>query len=198
MRICNGCRKPLNQCECTSEMKTAWIKEMSDKLDRREGELKNWEKVLRDAEKQKKQLQYELENVDYQNNSYEIEENLWKAVMILEQKGYHLKKAAWSNLQHSWYYDIQIEFEQNYCFDFSSFPSKKGWSYDREWKRIQFLLSRVPVKYREKRQMTAEQYLECQQEALVQWAELLPKARVLDPEEKIMGITKDGSFRQKK
>lgn len=92
MRVCGGCRKPLNQCECTSEMKEYWIKDIEDQLDNQEEELLILEQSLCKAEKEKRQLQLELENLDYQNHCYEIEENLWKAVTILEQKGYHIKQ----------------------------------------------------------------------------------------------------------
>lgn len=147
MRVCGGCRKPLNQCECTSEMKEYWIKDIEDQLDNQEEELLILEQSLCKAEKEKRQLQLELKNLDYQNHCYEIEENLWKAVTILEQKGYHIKKTAWSNLQHHWYYDIFIEFQENYRFDFGNFPTKKGWVYDLKKRSFQFLWSKVSVKY---------------------------------------------------
>lgn len=198
MRVCCGCRKPLNQCECTSKMKENWIKGIEYHLNFEEERLTNLEQSISDAEEQRRQLLTELETLDYRNHCYEIEENLWKAVVILEQKGYHIQEKAWSNLQHHWYYDIFIKFQENYWFDFSNFLTKKGWAYDLKERSLQFLWSKVSAKYRKKIRMTKEQYLDWQREVLVQWSEQLPMAKLLSEGEEIGGVTKDGSLRQKK
>ena len=179
-------------------MKENWIKGIEYHLNFEEERLINLEQSISDAEEQRRQLLTELETLDYRNHCYEIEENLWKAVVILEQKGYHIQEKAWSNLQHHWYYDIFIKFQENYWFDFSNFLTKKGWAYDLKERSLQFLWSKVSAKYRKKIRMTKEQYLDWQREVLVQWSEQLPMAKLLSEGEEIGGVTKDGSLRQKK
>ena len=188
----------MNQCICTPEVKKQWMDKVSRDIEHGINWALNLEKELCRKKNEKVSLQKELETLDYQDNSYEIEEKLWKAATTLEKKGYLLTTYAWSHLETDFKDRIEFTFQNSYWFDFTDFPSKKGWEYNQHWKCLCFRLSSISERVLKKYAFTPEEYLDWQRELLVEWVEHLPEARLLEKGEKVQGILGSGAFRQRK
>lgn len=197
MWVCSKCRKPVDQCICTAETKEYWLRECTQRIEERMNLIRHLEEHLQRMKHERITLQEKLESLDYQNNSYEIEENLWKAASTLEQKGYALAQYAWSHLETSCPRGIEISFQHSYWFDFTDFPSKKGWEYNQHLQQLRFALSSISDRVLQKSRMTPEEYLAWQQKLLAEWAEQLPNARLLEKGQKVEGIIGSGALRQR-
>ena len=209
MLFCSRCRKPVEACECTEEYKENWKKSIARRIDERIEESERVIYCVNARRDLRERVQERLEGLSYADNSCEMDETIWKALDLLEQKGYDLGKNFfrladgydWQECRPYRYGQkdrdyIEIQFTQPYWFDFTEFPSKKGWTYDHRSHTLRFSFSGISVKVLEKSGKTVEEYLEAQKAVLLTWAESLPKARLLEDGEAEEGLVRTGALRQ--
>ena len=198
IRICNGCRKPVEHCICSEETKAAWLQEKTQELSQMLERLptpEESEKQLEETEKwQEKwvaQLKADRENPETYNYvrwcSFEVDDDIVDVIQLLWKKGYDTCGCCSGHPENE-DYGLYIMFSVDYYFDFSDVPFGEGWSYARSYRRLLLWITQKFEAVLKRNGITKDGYVLQQRALLKEWAEKLPPARLAERTEDLPGL----------
>lgn len=131
MLMCSKCRKPVDQCECTGA-KEQWQRETLENINAEIWAFDHPEDKL--AEYKAKQQPYlqRLRELNYRQNSCEMQEEEWQICRLLADKGYRTDPEFCSVKENR--FSITLTFLENYSLDWCAFLAEPFWKY-REHRR---------------------------------------------------------------
>ena len=122
VKICKVCKLPVDQCQCSNKIKEDWKKEQARILHERIADLDA--EILREREliSHRKDMQEKIQRnrnaLRYENNSFEIDDDIADVIFTLWEKGYDTRFCC-SGHPENQDYGLYISFAQDYYFDFS-------------------------------------------------------------------------------
>ena len=192
IKICKVCKLRVDQCQCSNKIKEDWKKEQARILHERIADLDA--EILREREliSHRKDMQEKIQRnrnaLRYENNSFEIDDDIADVIFTLWEKGYDTRFCC-SGHPENQDYGLYISFAQDYYFDFSHTDFDKGWVYTRYSGHC--LRLNLTMKFREelvRDGIGISEYFLHQRELLKKWVQDLPPARLAHREESLPGL----------
>ena len=199
MKVCYKCNKPVPQCVCSQEVRIAWEKEARVEKEESWKYLQEYQQELKankdtmPKEEYEMGLEYLKEDLEtwegmpecYEDNSFEIDDDILDTILTLWDKGYHTHYCCAGHPDRR--YQIYIVFERGYYFDFTNSGLDDNWKYSDSCD-ITYFPTKKGLRKMEKEGIDPYEHLCEQRDLLNHWVHQLPHARKLEKGEQVKGI----------
>ena len=92
VKICQSCKFPVDQCQCSNVTKENWQREQTrillKRIDHLDAVTSHKKDLLSHKEDIEKKIKQDRDRLNYENNSFEVDDDIADTIFVLWEKGY--------------------------------------------------------------------------------------------------------------